>query len=39
MDLPEVYQLMERVLDGASEATESTDDAVKVEERRMSPLQ
>lgn len=39
MDLTEVDQLMERFLDGASEATESTDDTVKVEECRMSPLQ
>lgn len=39
MDLTEVDQLMERFLDGAGEATESTDDTVKVEECRMSPLQ
>jgi hypothetical protein len=33
VDLTEVDQLMERFLDGAGEATESTDDTVKVEER------
>ena len=38
MDLTEVYQLMERFLDGAGEATETTDDTIKVEERRMPPL-
>lgn len=38
VDLTEVYQLMERFLDGAGEATETTDDTIKVQERRMPPL-